>query len=625
MSETASTAAALRILFPPATRAKLLLSFVGSVAVSFVETASLLLLLPLLDLLGGGTGTAVTATLSKLLGNPPRQTLVLILVGAVLGGFILKDIFTLWYRWWAIGFTNRLQVETSTRMLDYFLHAPYAMHLQRTLGDLMRSMGESVSQFYSRTVAGVLGIVTESLTILTMMGALIFIMPVQALLLIAYFGLAGLAYLKFVKPRVDEAGTRQLDASRASFEAAVHSFGGIKEIQIRHSQPHFTDRYRQAALTNAEAARTSSFLGEAPKYLLEVLFILGLGVLVLTTQDSNATAGAVGTLALLAAAAFRILPSMTRLISNITSVRAGEPARKLLFAELAEEQRLAPRNERLTDDTILPLHKEIRFEDVSFTYGDATEPVLKGVSFVIPAGSSLALVGGSGAGKTTLADLLLGLHKPTSGRILVDGVDIATHMAPWQNNIAFVPQDVFHMDLPFSLNITFDQYLEEVDQERLHNALKQAQLLDLVEMLPKGLETTIGDRGIRLSGGQRQRIGIARALYRNPRLLVLDEATSALDNDTERKITETINRLHGSLTIVVIAHRLSTVRDVDTIVLLREGRVAGTGTFAELTSSNEEFAHLVALGTLEDGPPADSKIDPEDSADAEATPPPAAH
>lgn len=192
------------------------------------------------------------------------------------------------------------------------------------------------------------------------------------------------------------------------------------------------------------------------------------------------------------------------------------------------------------------------------------------MSFVIPAGSSLALVGGSGAGKTTLADLLLGLHKPTSGRILVDGVDIATHMAPWQNNIAFVPQDVFHMDLPFSLNITFDQYLEEVDQERLHNALKQAQLLDLVEMLPKGLETTIGDRGIRLSGGQRQRIGIARALYRNPRLLVLDEATSALDNDTERKITETINRLHGSLTIVVIAHRLSTVRDVDTIVLLRE-------------------------------------------------------
>lgn len=598
MSERSATWRGLDALFPTPVRVKLVFSLIGSVLVTLIETGSLLLLLPLLDALGGGS-SQVTATISSLLGNPSRQTLILVLLALVLGGFILKDAFTLWYRWWAIGFTNQLQVETSTRMLDYLLHAPYSVHLKRTLADMMRTMYDAVGQFYARTVNGVLGIATESVTLATIVIALLVVMPVQTLTMLVYFGVAGLLSLRLVKPRIDAAAARQLQATRDSFEASIHSFGGIKEIKIRHSQPHFTDRYRRAALVGAQASRVSGFLGEAPKYLLEIMFIVGLGLIILSLQLGNSSGGAVGTLGLLAAAAFRVLPSLTRLLANVTTVRGGEPARKLLFDELADEERLAPRAERTVSDRVLPLTREIRFENVGFAYEDATEPVLIDVSFTVPAGSTVALVGGSGAGKTTLADLLLGLHRPTSGRILVDGVDIADHMAEWQNNIAFVPQDVFHMDLPFSVNIAFDQYEDEIDAQKLQRTLEQAQLLDLVETLPKGLQTTIGDRGIRLSGGQRQRIGIARALYREPRLLVLDEATSALDNETERRITETIAALHGSLTMLVIAHRLSTVRDADTIVMLHEGRVTGQGTFDELTRTNDEFAHLVALGSLD--------------------------
>lgn len=588
-------------LFPTKVRLKLSVALLGSITVSLVETGSILMLLPLMDLVAGThNATSITTTIDRILGHPSHQVLVIALVSIVLGGFVLKDLFTMIFRWWFMGFTNRQMVATATHILEYFLHAPYSIHLQRTMADMMRSVGDSVSQFYARSVAGTMSLISESVSIITIMGALIFLMPIQTVAMIAYFGIAGAIFIRVIKPRIELAGTRQLDAGKEMFEASIHSFGGIKEIKIRHAQPHFVDRYRRASLVNAQANRVAAFLGEAPKYLLEILFILGLGMVVLLTTGSGRT-GVIGALAVLAAAAFRVLPSLTRLLTAATSIRSGEPARKILFAELAAEAANAPTAGRTPTTDLLPFSREIRFEHVSFTYSDATIPVLNDVSFVIPAGTSVALVGGSGSGKTTLANLLMGLHAPDSGRILVDGVDVAEHLDAWQNNISFVPQDVFHMDLPFDVNIAFDQYRQDVDPVRLQKALEQAQLLDLVASLPAGLDTTIGDRGVRLSGGQRQRIGIARALYREPRLLVLDEATSALDNETERRITETLTALHGDITMVIIAHRLSTVRDSDQIIMLDKGNVIATGTFHELAEQNDAFAHLVELGGLTDG------------------------
>ena len=235
---------------------------------------------------------------------------------------------------------------------------------------------------------------------------------------------------------------------------------------------------------------------------------------------------------------------------------------------------------------------------VSFRYPGATEDALSSVSVTLAHGSSIAFVGGSGAGKTTLVDVILGLHDPYEGRVTVDGVDIAGRKRRWQTNVGYVPQDVYLLDATLAENIAFDQDSSTIDNAALVRAIAQAQLDDMVARLPSGVDTQVGERGSRLSGGQRQRIGIARALYRRPELLVLDEATSALDNETEHRINETIRELHGAITLVVVAHRLSTVRHADQIAFMNQGRVECVGTFDEVREQSPEFERLVRLGSM---------------------------
>ncbi len=588
-----------RRLFDRTSRAKLAVAMVGSVAVSFVETGSILLLLPLMALLAGGQDSGgMVGALAHALGDPPRETLVLVLLGFVIGGFILKDVFTIWFRWWALGFMARKQVETASHMLSHLLRAPYALHMQRSTADLMRIVGDAVAQYFGRTVGGTMAVVSESITIATIAGAMIAVMPVETFVVIAYFAVAALVFTRSIKPRAVAAGEVQLEASRMSLEWLIWGFGGIQEIKIRHAQDHYVEGFTHWTEEGAQAGRVASFLTELPKYLLELLFILGLGILIVSVTLAGGAGSLFGTLAVLGAAAFRILPSLTRLLASITTVRAGESAREFLYAELDREDAETLTQPALTSER-LPFARTLELRDVGFTYPDGDRPVLDGIDLTIPAGSSVAIVGGSGAGKTTLANLLLGLYLPSRGAILADGVDTAPQLPAWQNNVAVVPQDVWLMDSTLAENIAFDQRPDDIDRERLASAIAQAQLSDLVENVFGGVDAHFGERGARLSGGQKQRIGIARALYRNPSFLLLDEATSALDNETERRITDTIARLHGSITIVVIAHRLSTVRDLDTVVLLKDGGIEDQGTFAELVARNAGFAHLVELGRLD--------------------------
>lgn len=588
----------LKILLPRSVRWKLAVNFVGSVVVSLIETGAILLLLPLMETLSGKppTGTFF-GILTRLLGTTEQEALVGALMIAVVTGFIAKDVFTLAFRWWASGFTVRLQAATSAHIFEYLLKAPYSVHLQRGTPDMMRSVGDAVAMFYGRVVSGTLGAASEAVTILTILVAMLTLMPLPTLAILAYFGVASLIFIRIIRPRVVAAGERQILAGRESFEWFLRGFGGIKEIQLRHAQGYFVNGYRTWTLRSALAGRESNFLAELPKYLLEVLFILGLGVLILSITASGLATSLFGMLAVLAAAAFRILPSITRLLANITTMRSGQRGKEILYDELAREERYeatAPHPSQAR----LPFRDRLELRDVTFQYEDADEPVLRGVNLTVPVGTSVAIVGGSGAGKTTLANIILGLLTPTDGRMLADGRDISDQLSEWQNNLAMVPQEVYLMDAPLATNIAFDEPEHSIDPGRLQRAVEQAQLTDFVENAPDGLATRFGERGSRLSGGQRQRIGIARALYRQPSLLLLDEATSALDNETERRITDTIHALHGEVTLIVIAHRLSTVRDVDVVVLLEQGRVVDAGTFDELRARNAEFAHLVELGDL---------------------------
>lgn len=569
---------------------------IGSVLMSLLEIGAILLVLPLLAVLNGEPldGPASQA-LWNVLGQPPLHNFLVWVVGLMLSAFVVKDLSILAFRWWVLGFNAKLMVDTSAYIHRYFLHSPYEVFKRRGTANILRSVSEAVNGFFLRTVNGAVAVATEAVSIVAVMVALFFAIPLQALGLGIYFGVIGLIYTRWVKPKLELASSHALDASQRATGALLQSVGGIEEIKIRHQQEEFVGQVRDANTISAGAIRLSGFAAEAPKYLLEVMFILALGGLILVSISQDV----LGTIALLAAAAFRLLPSVTRLLASLATARSGEPYRKLLLEELRQEERQGRPAESSPTTDRLPLTGSLVLKDVVFQFSDAQTPVLDGVNLTIRAGSSTALVGGSGAGKTTLANVLLGLLPPASGEVRADGVDVFAHLPAWQNGIGFVAQDVFHLHGTFAQDIAFELDPARIDRERLWRAIEQAQLVDVIRGLPKGIDTEVGDRAVRLSGGQRQRIGIARALYRQPSFLLLDEATSALDNETEQQITETLRALHGQLTMVVIAHRLSTVRDVDQIVLLEDGRVSATGSFAELYRESEYFARMVDLGRLD--------------------------
>ncbi len=350
------------------------------------------------------------------------------------------------------------------------------------------------------------------------------------------------------------------------------------------------------------------FLTDIPRYVLEVVFYVGVALLTVVVYRSTSSDQVVAELALFVAAGFRVLPSMIRMLSSVSGVRTGRRGLDLVVDDL----RSLPQTDLVeaASSQRLPLTKSLRFEHVSFRYPTSEVDVLRDVDFEVPAGAYAAFVGPSGTGKSTLVDVLLGLHHLDRGKVLVDGVDTSTELPSWQRSIGLVPQDVYLLDSSLRANIAFGEPLDEVDEERVAEAVTLAQLDSLVDELPAGLETFVGERGVRISGGQRQRIGIARALYRRPSILVLDEATSALDNETERRIIETIESLQGSLTIVVVAHRLSTVRNCDQLVFLEAGTVSSIGTFDEVEASNPTFATLVRLGRLGGS----DHLDPDDEA-----------
>jgi ABC-type multidrug transport system fused ATPase/permease subunit len=371
----------------------------------------------------------------------------------------------------------------------------------------------------------------------------------------------------------------------------------VKELQIRNNADHFLSEFAHARSEFGRARRRSAFVGELPKYFLEVVFITGFALLAVILFARSPTGEALSLLAFAVATGFRILPSVARLLGGYNGMRICLPALWIVLDDVKPARMSPPAVQ--TSTARRPLRRELSLEHLSFRYPGTVRDVLADIDLRIPAGSTVALVGSSGAGKSTLADVLMGLHPPTAGRVTVDGVDIRTDIIAWQRTIGMVPQDVYILDATLRANVAFGEAPDSVNERRMSAALTLAQLDDLIAELPNGVDTIDGERGGRLSGGQRQRIGIARALYLEPSVWVLDEATSALDSETERRITDTIESLHGQMTVVVIAHRLSTVRQCDILLYLEQGRIAAAGTFESVAAESPAFARLVKLGSLD--------------------------
>lgn len=510
------------------------------------------------------------------LGNPSRQQLLLGGLLFLLLLYAFKAAFVLFVSWRQLRFVAALQERISRQLYTAYLSQPWTYHLQRNSAEMIRTLND-IAPFAS-TCTVILGALAEMLVVLGVMGLLIWIEPVGAITVGFLMAVATYALDWCARGRLVRWGSLAQHHSALMFKHLYQGLSGAKDVKVLGCEQDFINQYSSHRGQMVRMQSRQSFFGQIPRLWYELLAVLGLCILTaVMVWQGKSTQAMIPTLGLFAAASFRMMPSVNRLAAAMQALRYGQSTLETIHAELA----LQPEHIALAEER-LGFSRALRLENVVFRYPTGHDNALDGVSLEIPHGSSIGIIGGSGAGKSTLVDVILGLLKPIAGRVTVDGVDIATNIRGWQDLIGYVPQSIYLCDDTIRRNVAFGTPEEKIDDAAVARALRSAQLDDLIARLPEGVETIVGEQGVRLSGGQRQRIGIARALYHDPTVLVLDEATSALDTATERSVMEAVDALHGTKTLIIVAHRVSTVSKCDLIHRLDRGRIVETGTFAEV-------------------------------------------
>lgn len=474
-----------------------------------------------------------------------------------------------------IGFVVRNQIFYSRKLLAEYLSKPYLFHVNHNTATLLRNVNDGALIMFNSVVLNLLNLLTECVTSLAIGIMLVIIDPFTAIIAGGILGGLVVLIIKSFRKRISYQGKVQNDC-RAEYLAWVNqSLGAIKETKVMHMEGYFLDSFDCSYRHYGEARGAFDFLSQLPRLLIEVVVVSGLLLLIIIKVfNGNQSEEIVPLLGLLALAAFRLMPSANRIISYYNTIKFQMP----FFHELYPEfHRISEETiDRLTIDLVpekttqLPFHSEICINHLAFSYYGGQE-ILKDVTFRIKKGDFVGIIGASGVGKTTFVDVLLGLLIPSQGYISVDGVDIFSDIRGWQENLAYVPQTIYLIDASIKENIALGQNEKNIDMTWMETVLRMTELYEFVNGLQGGIETIVGERGIRLSGGQRQRIGIARALYCRPQVLILDEATSALDAETELNIMDTILHLKGEITIIAVAHRVSTLEECDYKVRFYDG------------------------------------------------------
>ena len=520
----------------------------------------------------------------------------------LLAVYMIKNLYLagMYYAQFRFVFSN--QVRLSKKLFDSYLHSPYSFHLHRNSAQLLRNVNEEVRMTFQSVLIPMLTLGVELSVVAVLAGLLIYVEPVVAPVAIITFAIISLGFYQAIRRKTVRLGKRQQHHNGLMIQWVNQGLGGIKEAKVVGCEDYFLDHYTNSSQEYAEAMRFHRFVKEIPRNVIETLglggMILVVVLLVARGQDMTHILPVLG---LFAMAAVRLLPSLTRIIAALTGMRHYKPSVNVICRDLRLLEDMEDEQPTVETDTEpIEFENSISVEGVSFTYPGADEATLRDLSFEIHRGESVGFVGPSGAGKTTTVDLLLGLLPPDSGSVRVDGRNIADHVESWQSQLGYITQPVYLMDDTIRRNVAFGAPDDAIDDGDVWQALEEAQLAQLVSSLPDGLDTTIGEGGVRISGGQRQRLGIARALVRRPDLLVLDEATSALDNATERQINASIQRLAGRMTLVIIAHRLSTVRHCDRLFFLSNGHLVDVGTYDDLLANNAQFQQMVRTSDQSD-------------------------
>ncbi len=508
-------------------------------------------------------------------GYTTVSQILVFMASIIIAIYILKNLYITFMYSQQYKFIFDNQRKLAIKLLDCYMHQKYQFHVSKNVAELQRNVTTDVNGFYT-VVLYVLQFLAEVsvcavLVIYLAINDLVTTIVVAALVIVFL-----LFFFGFFKKVLVKKGEQNREYNVIVSKWILQAFSGIKEIKVTNAEHFFVDNYNKSYKKCATIQRQQSMLTFLPRPIMETVCICGLllAVIIKLSTDGSDVTSFIPSLTVFAVAAFRMLPSFNRITGYMGGIMFNKPSIDAVYKDLKEIEVLMKEQEVEEKSTVdIRMQDKIAVNQVSFKYPENERLILDDASLTIPKNTSVAFIGSSGAGKTTLADLILGLFEPMKGNITVDGIDIKDHMKSWHSCIGYIPQNIYLMDDTIRANITFGIDEKCIDEAAMQKAIKEAQLEELIDFLPEGLDTVIGDRGVKLSGGQRQRIGIARALYRNPKVLVLDEATSALDNETEKEVMEAIDGLHGTRTLIVIAHRLSTIKNCDEIYEVGNGKI----------------------------------------------------
>lgn len=518
--------------------------------------------------------------------NNDTQFILLLAIGLIVL-YIFKNAFVIWMGNLQYRFTYHNQQKFSKIMMDCYMKQPYLYHVTRNISEIHRNITGDVSCLFT-TILAVIQLSNEMVVCLLLLIYLFVLDKYITLGLALMLGAFAIFFLKVMKKKAAYYGIKIRDYTVEFNKWIRQAFEGIKEVKIVNREQYYIDNMDNFGSNAAEVNIKMQTINAMPRPLFEAAVITAL----MTVVTAKIIHGAdlqyfVPVLSAFAVAAFRILPSAGRITTFITAISYNKAGVENVYNDLLEIDRLQKiKREEFENKELIPFDDKISLEGVTFKYPSSVEPVLEGVSFEINKNKSIALIGPSGAGKTTLADIILGLLEPQEGHIYCDGEDVYKKLFGWHSLLGYIPQTIYLIDDTIRNNILFGIPENEADDEKVWKALEDAQLADFVKSLEEGLNTVVGERGVRLSGGQRQRIGIARALYNNPQILVLDEATSALDSETETAVMEAIDALHGNRTMIIIAHRLTTIKNCDYIYEIKDKK-------ASLKNKEEVFGEEV--------------------------------
>ena len=544
-----------------------------------LEAVGIGAILPLISLMGQPDFLdrhAEIAAYAAKLGITTHTELIIGLSLLLILLYILKNLYLTWQLRLQIKFSIFNQIQFSKELMASYLAKPYLFHLNHNTAILLRNVNSGGALIFSNILVPAFQLLTEIITALTIWGMLVFADPFTAIVVAGVMGGLIYALLRSFRRRIAETGQIQNTYAAAYVQAVNQGLGAVKETKVMRKEQfflqEFVENYEKYGLANGKFM----FLNQLPRMIIETLIVCALLFLIIGKMVMGyMPMEIVPLLGVLALAAFRLMPSANRIITLSNGIKFQLPLFDELYRELLaiKSRKYHQRKLKMADlPPSLPFTDVICVEHLGFCYSGTSDEVLKDVSFSIPKGKFVGILGPSGAGKTTFVDILLGLFVPTRGKITVDGVDIRQKLRAWQANIAYVPQSIYLTDATIRENVALGESPEEIDDARVHKALAMAELDAFVHAQAQGIETMVGERGVKLSGGQRQRIGIARALYQQPEVLILDEATSALDTETEKSITDTILKFKGQITIVAIAHRVSTLEECDFKVRFENGR-----------------------------------------------------